>query len=168
MKRNSEYIMTKIIEQEPLCKPAQIGVDLTIKSVSAIAHQSILNEQGKMELGPYIPIPPHSSSPTGRDAFWDLQPGSYAIEFDQGLKKLEPNENAFIIQRSSLNRAGTQIIGSVYDPGFETDTLGATMNVAASIRIYQHARVAQILIDNNEPVKKESLYKGTWQNKSNR
>lgn len=165
MKRNSTYVMSKIIEDQPYAKKAQIGVDLTIDDIQWICAYSVLKADSKIDITPYALIMGQECE--NGDYYWDLEKGSYAIEFDQGLKKLEPNEHAFIIQRSSLNRAGVQIVGSIYDPGFETKTLGATMNVAQKIRIYRHARVAQIIIDDNEPVDEDMLYNGTWQNKGN-
>jgi deoxycytidine triphosphate deaminase len=161
VKRNSAYIMSKIIDKGGYAKPAQVGVDLTVREVAMISYLSILQRDGKIELAPYKPFDPHGSSFDPNVAFWDLQPGAYAIEFDQGLSKLSPTENASIVQRSSLNRAGVQIVGSVYDPGFETPVLGATMYVHVPLRLYQHARVAQLLIGDNDPV--DNLYEGRWQ-----
>ena len=146
--------MSKIIDKGGYAKPAQVGVDLTVDKVWKIANMSTLNEEGKIDLAPYEKVDFAFGS-------WDLQPGAYAIEFDQGLTKLSSTENATIVQRSSLNRAGVQVIGSVYDPGFETPVLGATMYVHVPFRLYWHARIAQLLIDNNEPV--DNLYEGRWQ-----
>lgn len=161
MKRNSNYIMSKIIDEGGYAKPAQVGVDITVKEIAAITYMSALHRDGKIELAPYKPVDPYCSSLNPEVAFWELQPGAYAVEFDQGLTKLSPTENATIVQRSSLNRAGVQVVGSVYDPGFETPNLGATMYVHVPFRLYQHARIAQLLIDNNEPV--DNLYDGRWQ-----
>lgn len=166
MKHNSDYIITKIIDNRGLAKRAQVGVDLTINSLEKITGGSVLRGNGKMELSSYHAIPPVGDP--SHELFWELSPGAYAIEFDQGLRKLGADENAYIVQRSSLNRAGVLVRGSVYDPGFETEKLGATMYVSEPITIYRHARVAQILISTNRPVGEEDQYKGTWQGKANR
>lgn len=168
MKRNSDYIMTKIKDPMKLAKKAQIGVDLTISKVYALKGQSTLVNAQKIKLPEYkekVFSTRNDIRVFAPTVF--LTPGFYIIEFDQGLEKLNPDENAYIVQRSSLNRAGVQIMGSVYDPGFETDTLGASMIVHIPITIQQHERVAQILIDDNEAVAEHSLYNGSWQGMAN-
>lgn len=175
--------MSKIIDKQGIAKPAQVGVDLTIADIEAIEDAparfhnelSTMQPNGKMKLAEYSPLPTFNlveglllPAENGEQEYWLLPKGAYAVTFDQGLEKLNPDENAYIIQRSSLNRAGTRIEGSIFDPGFETEALGATMFVFASILIAKHSRVAQITIEQNEAVEDDFLYDGTWQNKANK
>lgn len=171
MKRNSTYVMSKIVDPRGRAEAAQVGVDLTVDEIQRITQPSVLNAEGKISIGEYeFPQRKRFGSPeTGTfNNYWVLSPGCYAITFQQGLKKLAADENAYIIQRSSLNRAGVRIEGSIFDPGFETDKLGATMFVWAPITVFQGARIAQITIETNEPVESEMLYEGQWQGKTNR
>lgn len=182
MKRNSEYIMSKLYDPLHRAKPAQVGVDLTVASVRPIypgfteklggdiCNKKIvgyLDASGKMHMSPNIygvaPLEIFRNEDGSLTTMWRLQPGVYAVEFDQGLQPLAADENAYIIQRSSLNRVGTRIEGSIFDPGFTTETLGATMFVWQPICIEPGARVAQITIETNEPT--DNMYNGTWQNK---
>jgi deoxycytidine triphosphate deaminase len=180
LKRNSTYIMNKIKDPLSIAKPAQVGVDLTVKDIKHITTgynpklentdecakkiAGYLDSSGKMHVSPgtYFDLPKFQR---GDKWVWKLFPGTYAVEFDQGISMLNPDENAYIIQRSSLNRVGTRIEGSIFDPGFETDNLGATMFVFQTIYIEEHARVAQLTIETNEPT--DNMYNGTWQGKAN-
>jgi deoxycytidine triphosphate deaminase len=169
LKRNATYIMKKIKDPEGLAKPAQIGVDITLQK----AHDMIVGDYGI--------IPPDDAISTATKKagslpmewidelgtnrrFLEFNPGAYLIIFDQGIK-LENDECAFIMQRSSLNRNACFIAGSVYDPGFETEYLGATLYVFNKIRIYEHARIAQLLIEMSEST--DNPYNGQWQGKAN-
>lgn len=184
MYRNSAYIMTRIIDPFHKAKPAQIGVDLTVAKIQHIypgfteklsgdiCNKKIvgyLDASGKMHMSPNIygvvPLEIVRNEDGAVTSMWKLQPGVYAVEFEQGLLPLAVDENAYIIQRSSLNRVGTRIEGSIFDPGFTTETLGATMFVWQPICIEPGARVAQITIATNEPA--DNMYNGTWQGKGN-
>lgn len=185
MKRNATYVRSKLKDPMLLSKEAQVGVDLTLRRVFEISpawehlndtpYVGVLSpETNKLHVpegnGVYYELTPKpipEIDDKDYNHYYVLEPGSYAIEFDQGLYKLCPDENAYIIQRSSLNRVGTRIEGSIFDPGFETDTLGATMFVTQTIIIGRHARVAQIVIETNENVDPDSMYMGTWQGKAN-
>lgn len=162
MYRNSEYVITKLRDPSGLAKPAQIGVDLTVKRILKIRGATVIPRNGKTMLGGYGEV--KWSEPDGGTIY--LEPGmAYGVEFDQGLKALSEDETAFIVQRSSLNRSGVQLQGSVYDPGFETDTLGATIYVYVPIVVEKHARLAQLLITTSEAVKVSQLYSGQFQGK---
>ena len=73
-----------------------------------------------------------------------------------------------IRQRSSLLRNGASLHSSVFDPGFATDSIGTVLTVTTQLRIEQGARICQIYGHENEPVNKEDLYNGQWQNDSQR
>jgi deoxycytidine triphosphate deaminase len=167
MKRNAHYILSKIKDPLKLAKPAQVGVDLTVESISAILGNAIIREDtihgGFQELSPQT-VHLDEGNPFRTDDVWMLPPGAYAITFDQGLSSpLSSTENASITQRSSLNRNGVRVQGSIYDPGFVCDKLGATLYAAVPITIRKHARIAQLVIEENEPVAAEALYAGQYQ-----
>lgn len=165
MKRNAKYIMGKIIDEHQLAKPAQVGVDITVDSIAKIhggASISDITIHGRVEVlapqefkdesNPFVPI-----------EAWMLEPGVYAVKFDQGLNGLAADENASIVQRSSLNRNGVRVQGSIYDPGYGCAALGATLYAAVPIVIHRHARIAQLIIETNEPVEEKELYNGQYQ-----
>ena len=173
MIRNSNYVMSLIIDPYDLAKKAQVGVDLTIKAINRIGQpthmradtpSSIYEDKGiiyndeslargnKNKFGIYTPIVPD-------DGFFHLEEGTYSIEFSQGLEALPANNTAFIWQRSTLGRNGVLIRSSVYDPGFTTPNMGAIMYVGRPVLIEVNARVAQIIIHENEPAE---LYNGQY------
>lgn len=154
MKRNATYIMTKLLDSQGLAKPAQVGVDLTLKDLKRIVGNASIGE--KTEQGDTLPCYNYN------DGWFQLLPGAYAVTFDQGLKTLDADEHAYIEQRSSLNRNGSRLAGSIYDPGYGCENLGATLYVAVPISIQEHARVAQLLIEMNEPVASDQQYAGQY------
>ena len=175
MMRNADYIMDNyIIDDEGLAKKAQVGVDLTVSRISRVSVDPaksfagrIYNDESasltgvKADFATYSNMTPKKVIHAGADVeMFDLMPGCYSIEFDQGLKALKNNDTAFIIQRSTLLRNGTRIVSSVYDPGFETPAIGAFIFVSVPIQIEKHARVAQIVVHENEEAE---LYAGTYQ-----
>ena len=165
MKRNAKYIMGKLIDEHQLAKPAQVGVDITVDSIAKIHGGAVISDitiHGRVEVlapqefkdesNPFVPI-----------EAWMLEPGVYAVKFDQGLNGLAADENASIVQRSSLNRNGVRVQGSIYDPGYSCAALGATLYAAVPIVIHRHARIAQLIIETNEPVEEKELYNGQYQ-----
>lgn len=159
MLHNAHYIYQRISDPEKLSRRAQVGVDLTLKSVSEITDSSrpiIYNDK----TGERVVRALYRKAELSSTGFFLLSPGLYSIEFDQGVT-LSSTETAFIIQRSSLGRNGVLIQSSVYDPGFSTPNMGAIMSVHLPIEIEQHARVAQILfLKNREADEYNGQYQG--------
>lgn len=178
---NSDYVYNKIIDITGRAKKAQVGVDLTVAKIEEILptytengtpSSILLEKNSKLMNVRYLEVSTMASfwlSANGeeKDNVYVLEPNkAYAVTFEQGIKKLENNEWAEIIQRSSLNRAGVRVQGSVFDPGFETDNLGATIYTSQNgINIPKGARIAQILI--HECCNTTNPYNGRWQGKAN-
>jgi deoxycytidine triphosphate deaminase len=177
MIRNADYVMDNyIIDNEGLAKPAQVGVDLTLNKISSIT-SDIRGEGGiiyndasaertdiKALFAAYEELELREVEHVGETIqVYDIAPGVYSIEFDQGLRQLSTEDTAFIVQRSTLGRNGAMIRSSVYDPGFETPAMGAILYVFEPIRIEQHARVAQIVIHENYTAEE---YEGSYQGES--
>jgi dUTP pyrophosphatase len=134
---------------------AQVGYDLTLKSVKKIHGGMVLRDKTVVE--EYEEVPP-TLTPTGKYIF-HLTEGTYSLTFDQGCK-LPEDRTAFIRHRSSILRCGSIITSGVYDPGFEVDEMGGVMVVKEDIRIEKGARVAQVIILENNSAE---LYDGQWQ-----
>lgn len=133
---------------------AQVGYDLTLKEVKRINGGTVLSD--KTIVDSYTGVTEYELE--GRVRF-SLEPGSYSLTFEQGVK-LPSNKTAFIRHRSSILRCGGIITSGVYDPGFEVDEMGAVLIATQPITIEKGARVAQIIIfDNSEA----ELYDGQWQ-----
>ena len=152
-------------------KPAQVGYDLSLKSVQKVG-TSIGNGiyatgvigkvlKDKTELTTYTPKDTiNLDGVTG----WLLHTGVYDITFNEGCN-IPDNRVAFIKQRSSLYRNGATINSPVFDPGFKTDNMGTLLYVFEPIFIEINARVAQIYF--HECVSAE-MYNGQWQNDKQR
>jgi deoxycytidine triphosphate deaminase len=133
---------------------AQVGYDLTLKEVKQINGGSVLSD--KTIVDSYNEVPSYELE--GKTRF-TLEPGSYSLTFEQGVK-LPKSKTAFIRHRSSILRCGAIITSGVYDPGFEVDEMGAVLIATRPITIEKGARVAQIIIFDNFDAE---LYAGQWQ-----
>lgn len=135
--------------------PAQVGYDLTLKGVKKIVGGVVM--QDKTVVGNYTEITPNINS-DGK-FIYKLEPGTYSLTFEQGIS-LPNNKTAFIRHRSSILRCGGIITSGVYDPGFQVDEMGAVLLATESIIIEKGARVAQVIVFENNPAE---LYDGQWQ-----
>jgi len=153
-------------------KPAQVGYDLSAKSINKIGDANISNTRpaigmvlkDKTILNNYTPV--LTTKIDGVEG-WLLYPGAYDITFHEGCK-IAANRVGMIRQRSSLLRNGAIIASSIFDPGFETDNMGTIMTVTATIFIEQDARVAQMYFHECDEVAEENLYQGQFQNDKQR
>lgn len=171
MNRNSNYIMTKIIDPNGYAKKAQVGVDLSIAKIEEIKGDVFFDENSKVHGIEYAETHYSIDEQTKVKTYY-LEPNhNYSITFQQGLKPLNSNEWAFIVQRSSLIRCGAHILSSIFDPGYGIDAengIGTTLFTGdAPIAIPVGTRVAQMLIFENEPVDSKDLYTGRWQGTNN-
>jgi deoxycytidine triphosphate deaminase len=170
---NAEQILEQGLIKTELSKgkPAQVGYDLSAKSINAIGKDEFNSRpnigmvlKDKTILNNYTPI--ETKKIDGVEG-WLLYPGAYDITFHEGCK-IAPNRVGLIRQRSSLLRNGAIIASSVFDPGFETDNMGTIMIVTATIFIEQDARVGQMYFHECDGVAEENLYNGQWQNDKQR
>jgi deoxycytidine triphosphate deaminase len=152
-------------------KPAQVGYDLSAKSINSIGKDEFNSRpnigmvlKDKTILNNYTPV--ETKRIDGVEG-WLLYPGAYDITFHEGCK-IASNKVGMIRQRSSLLRNGAIIASSIFDPGFETDNMGTIMIVTATIFIEQDARVGQMYFHECDGVAEENLYNGQWQNDKQR
>lgn len=149
--------MKFIIDKQGTAKPQQHGVDLTLANVVRVTPSEINKDQTIIGIQRPLSIWQRED---GR-RIYDIPMGYYGIYFEQGIK-LPDNVKANIIHRSSVLRGGAMIFSGEYDPGFETQTMGAYMIVFVPIRLELGARVAQIVLHETQPCVK---YEGQFQNK---
>lgn len=149
-------------------KPAQVGYDLSLKSVQVIG---LNNGAGESRIGKILKDKTELTTYTPKNTIkvdniegWLLYEGVYDITFNEGCK-IPDNRVAFIKQRSSLYRNGAIINSPVFDPGFETQNMGTLLYVYETIFIEKDARVAQIYFHECDPADK---YDGQWQNDKQR
>ena len=139
-------------------KPAQVGYDLSIKSISklkgggkVLKDKTIVNQLSEVNFNE-------------ADNGWWLDPGTYDVMCNEGCN-ISANRTAMVRQRSSLLRNGAIIASSIFDPGFRTDNIGTVMNVHERIFIEQDARIAQMYFHENS---EGELYDGQFQNDKQR
>ena len=153
-------------------KSAQVGYDLSAKSINKIGDANVSNTRpaigmvlkDKTILNNYTPV--QTTKIDGVEG-WLLYPGAYDITFHEGCK-IAANRVGMIRQRSSLLRNGAIIASSIFDPGFETDNMGTIMTVTAIIFIEQDARVGQMYFHECDEVAEDKLYSGQFQNDKQR
>lgn len=168
MNRNGKYIYeNKIIDPLKHAKAAQVGVDLSVAKIETIKEDSVVyfDENSKVYGIEYSEAPYTEES--GRKVY-NLEPNkNYAITFEQGLVKLEPNEWGLIVQRSSLLRSGCRIVSSIWDPGYgisAEEGMGTTLLTGnTKVKVPVGTRVGQFLLFDNEVVNNEDMYNGRWQ-----
>lgn len=134
---------------------AQVGYDLTLKEVKRINGGIVMAD--KTIVNDYTALMPIRN--TDGKFIYRLEPGTYSITFEQGIK-LPTNRTAFIRHRSSVLRCGGIITSGVYDPGFTVDEMGGVLIATKSIIIEKGARVAQIIMFENQ---ESEAYDGQWQ-----
>ncbi len=175
---NSEEIVKYLIDPLNLMVKQQVGVDLTIEKIKQIKGDNrkylgihlgnaILKERTlikEYEITYHeIPIKEKKIDIEGEEITvkgWFLDIGTYSLTFNQGCKL--PNfVSAEIKNRSSLNRLGSIINSGIFDPGFETQNMGATLYVSVPILIEYQARLAQIIMHSCLEINNE--YKGQYQ-----
>lgn len=154
---------TQILEQgivipSPYSKPAQVGIDLSLATVHKCNSGSIVFHD-RTYIDP-LGFEEVKTTSVDHKECWVLEPGTYAITFNEGCK-IPANAGAFIIHRSSLYRTGTSIVSPVWDPGFVTEKMGTVMIVNVHLTVQKNARVAQMIV---HPVQGDAeLYDGQFQ-----
>jgi deoxycytidine triphosphate deaminase len=137
---------------------AQCGIDLSIKNIRRIKGGKIFQD-GK-DIDEYEEVDSYNN--TKGNKIFVLPNGVYSLEFDQDIK-LDNKHCALVIGRSTTNRVGCIIRSSVFDPGFECPSIGATMYALGDtiIEIEEHSRLAQlIVIECEESEAYNGSYKG--------
>ena len=173
MLRNADYIYNNVIIADELnttkkyCKKAQVGVDLSLRSVNKIVSRGCIYTD-KSYVSKYEDIPVQSIIGSDRDyEGWFLPKGTYIILLNEGCN-FGPNDTGLIILRSSLNRCGVSIQSAVWDPGYNSVngervlpmSVRLTVDTDEGIYIEKNARVAQLLVFQNEDA---TLYNGQFQ-----
>ncbi len=151
---NAKTIKQYIKDPKGLAEEAQVGVDLTVMTLSVITDGAIIPRTGKTVHAEQVEL-------DKEQGVWKLRAGkAYSAVLDQGLEKLPSDLAAFIIQRSSLNRNGCFVTGSVFDPGYGCENLGCTLYPTTDITIEPHARIVQIIMHATMPT--SNLYNGQY------
>ncbi|MEA2071822.1 MAG: deoxyuridine 5'-triphosphate nucleotidohydrolase [Asgard group archaeon] len=137
-------------------KQSQInGFDLTIKEIAKIQGKGVIDFDNSKRF-----IPEHKPLSFTADNYWDLEEGSYIIRYNEIVSV--PKTAVGIIQpRSSLLRMGGTIIGAWWDSGYSGRGQGLLV-VTHPLRIFQNARIAQIVFIKTHKVTKG--YEGQYQN----
>jgi len=146
-------------------KPAQVGYDLSIKSIKKLTgdgqvlkNKTIVNKLDTISMTEAMDL--EGVEVNG----WWLEPGTYDVTCNEGCN-IHANRTAMVRQRSSLLRNGAIIASSIFDPGFYTDNIGTVMVVNERIFIEKDARIAQMYFhENNEG----ELYDEQFQNDKQR
>lgn len=178
MLKNAQYIYNNIIIADEVnttkkyCKPAQVGVDLSIKKpMKIVSMGAVLKDKtyapdyediNKVK----VTIPGKNGESIETDWGWRLKRGTYILVLNEGCK-FGPNDTGYIILRSSLNRGGCSVVSAVWDPGYVSQngdiispmTIRLTVDTD-EIFIEENARVAQLLVFENEDT---VMYSGQWQ-----
>ena len=153
-----------IVLDNAMGKFAQVGYDLSIKSVSELEGNGRVMKSGT-HVNSLIQLPATEFTMEGEVVMgWILDPGTFDVTCNEGCD-IAANRTAMVRQRSSLLRNGAIIASSIFDPGFKTDNIGTVMIVTKRIFIEQDARIAQMYFHENS---EGELYDGQFQNDKQR
>ena len=145
-------------------KFAQVGYDLSIKSVSSLDGDGRVMKSST-QVNTLTTIRAKEYLYDGKKQYgWELKPGTYDVTCNEGCH-IAANRTAMVRQRSSLLRNGAIIASSIFDPGFTTDNIGTVMIVTKDIFIEKDARIAQMYFHKNA---EGDLYDGQFQNDKQR
>lgn len=175
MLRNADYIYENVLKADGVnstldyCKKAQVGVDLSVKSFKQILTPGCILKS-KSIVSQIKSIPKKKQEAFGNTfTGWYLEKGTYILELNEGCA-FGSNDTGLIILRSSFNRCGCTVVSAVWDPGYtsvsEEDVSVGTMSVrftvdtANGVYVEENARIAQLLVFENEEA---SLYSGQFQ-----
>lgn len=170
MLRSANYINSQILIADEknttlqYCKPAQVGVDLTLRKVLAPKGYGLVLRD-KTICTEYNEVPASTEELTSGG--WHLMPGTYVIQLNEGCA-FGPNDTGYIIMRSSLNRNGATIQSAVWDPNYTSKgddgiypmSVRLTVDNPYGIFIEKNARVCQLVVATNEDT---TLYNGQFQ-----
>jgi dUTP pyrophosphatase len=160
---NAEQILKEdliLLNDNSYGKPAQVGFDLSLKTVNQVGGQVGKVLIDKTQISRHTKF--EKSYFEGKTG-WLLYAGVYDVTMNEGCN-IPPNRVGLIRQRSSLMRNGALIQSSIFDPGFRTDNVGTYMFVHLPIFIEENARVAQMYFHDCTPVSEDKLYNGQFQN----
>ena len=101
------------------------------------------------------------------DQFIHLDPGYYEIEFEESCN-IPSNYVLNFKTRSSLVRCGALVHSGQFDAGFQTENMGAFLQVIRPITLEKGARLAQAIVNETYEVQDDDLYNGQWQNDKQR
>ncbi len=136
----------------------QVGIDLELVQVKGLGEIGMILKD-KTVLPKYNDIP---LTKIDGCSGWLLHPGYYEVRFNQGCK-IPDNIVLKIRQRSSLLRSGGSLHSSIFDPGFETESIGSFIQINHPVFIEEGARIAQIYGHFCTPVPENKKYSGQFQ-----
>jgi len=132
----------------------QVGIDLRIDKASYILGKAVLTDDKDERI-----MPEYREMELGDNDYYHFIAGrAYAIDMMEYVR-VPANMMALITHRSTLNRSGIILLGSIYDAGFK-GTIGATMRCMNDVAIKKGTRVAQIVFYEAAAA---STYKGKYQ-----
>lgn len=133
----------------------QIGLDVRVGSIEKILGTSILMRNSK-KLPAYVPID------RNQDNCWVLKPGAYAIETLEECD-IHLGFEGKLIHRSTFNRSGVFLTGSVYDPGYKGVIAGTLYVHTETLIVEFGTRIGQFQMQTAE---QGSAYNGDYQNQT--
>lgn len=145
----SQFEDYPIIEQKQL---QQNGIDVRLYEAYQIIGPARISEESRQ-------LPEYKQLEPDNDGFYFFKAGyAYALEMIEACQ-IPENAIAKILHRSTLNRSGASLMGSIYDSGY-SGLIGGTLRVWNNIYIKLGTRVAQIVYYEAQSAKQ---YEGQYQ-----
>ncbi|MHA1682787.1 MAG: deoxyuridine 5'-triphosphate nucleotidohydrolase [Promethearchaeota archaeon] len=141
------------------------GVDITVHKVFKFTSKLVIDFDNSRRKNPDLEEIPFTKEDKGDpfNSYWDLEPGAYMVGYGQKIT-IPSDSVGLILPRSTLMAGGTSLSSALWDSGYSGYGRGQfTVNNPHGIRLYNKARIGQIIFIKTEEVQ-EKGYNGTYQN----
>ena len=133
------------------------GVDLRVRTIYHVHGKVVVPREGKTQADFVIHELPM------KDGYWQLEGKSQELYFVDFFESIDVKDGycADLKTRSSLVRAGVDVVNGLWDCGFRGQ-LGCCLRVHNDVKLEYGAKLCQLIVD--EAVFRGSRYSGRYQN----
>ena len=132
----------------------QVGVDLRVNKIYSIKGNSRITKDKKDRM-----FPNYDEVPLLDDNCYALRANtSYAVDTMEYVE-LPPWAFGLAIHKSTYNRVGSTVLGSVYDPGFR-GVIAVTIRTTGPVQVEKGVGIAQFICMEADAA---SVYNGSYQ-----
>jgi dUTP pyrophosphatase len=141
------------------------GVDITAHALFKYKSKLVIDFDNSRRENPELEEVPftHEDKKDPFNSYWDLSHGSYMVGYGQKIT-IPMDCVGVILPRSTLMAGGVYLASALWDSGYSGYGRGLFLVTNPhGIRLYNHARVGQIILMKTEETQEQG-YSGTYQN----
>ncbi|MHA1369788.1 MAG: dCTP deaminase domain-containing protein [Promethearchaeota archaeon] len=145
------------------------GVDITISSIFKYKSRLEIDFDNSRRKNPKLERLAFSFTDDDNEfnSYWDLEPGVYMVGYQQKIT-VPMDCVGLMLPRSTFMAGGVLLATALWDSGYSGYGRGQmVVNNPFGVRIYNHARIGQIIFIKTEEVQSKG-YNGIYQNEGKR